>query len=112
MTRTYDEDGQPNLSNKQMLQILVKDIPVMYKELRKDIQDLDQKLSKKIDGVDQKLTKRIDSVTSDLHQVKSDLNSVKSDLKGLRIQVHQNHTSFITNQQEMEQRIAVLETAA
>ncbi len=92
MPRTYDEDGQPMMSNTAMLQMLVKEIPLLSKNLTS--------LEQRVDGIDQKVTK-----------LSVDLTEVKSDVKGLRLQVHQNHTSFITNQQEMETRIAVLEAA-
>ena len=87
MSRTHDEDGQPMMSNRAMLQMLVKEIPVMYRDLRDEIRSLDQRLSRKID-------------------------SVSSDLKGLRLQVHQNQSSLIQTQEDLEKRVAVLETAA
>lgn len=90
MPRRYDEDGQPMMSNAAMLKMLVDEIPVNDKRFS-DLQD------------------QVNFLASDLKQVKLDLNEVKSDLKGLRIQTHQNYVSFITNQQDMEKRIAVLE---
>ena len=84
MMQTYDEDGQPNLSNKKMLQMLLKGIPLLHKELREDIEKLDQKLGRRIDAVE-------------------------SEVKNLRLEVHQNHISFIINQEECAKRVAVLE---
>ena len=97
MPRTYDEDGQPMMSNKAMLQMLVKDIPVIYKDLRGLMHDMETELKRDITTLDKKLSTKIDCIASDL--------------KGLHLQVHQNHTLFVTNQEELGKRVAVLEAA-
>ena len=86
MPRTYDEDGQPMMSNKQMLQMLVKEIPDVYRDLRSQIQESEKR------------------ITLEMHEM-------KLEIRGMKLQTHQNHSSFITNQTDMEKRIAVLETA-
>ena len=93
MPRTYDEDGQPMMSNNVMLKMLVKEIPVMYKDLRSQIEESEQR------------------ITLEMRVMKLHISEVKSDVKGLHLQLHQNHTSFITNQMDQEKRIAVLEKA-
>ena len=45
MPRTYDEDGQPMMSNKQMLQMLVKEIPDVYRDLRSQIQESEKRIT-------------------------------------------------------------------
>jgi peptidoglycan hydrolase CwlO-like protein len=88
----YDEDGQPMMTNKQMLQMLVREIP---------------QFSHKLDTV----AADVDQLKTDVSHLKTDMHQVKSDIKGLRIQLHQNHTSFIKNQDDLEKRVAVLEAA-
>ena len=91
MPKTYDEDGQPMMSNKAMLKMLVDEIPVMYKDLRNQIEESEQR------------------ITLEMRVMKLHISEVKSDVKGLHLQLHQNHTTFIANQMDQEQRIAVLE---
>ncbi len=82
MTRNDDDNDVPDLSNRELLKVLMQEIADVRRELKEDIAVLDNKIT-----------------------------VVSSDLKGLRLQVHQNHTSFITNLQDHEKRIAVLEAA-
>ena len=71
-----DEDNDvPDLTNKELLKVLLDEIAAVRRELKEDIVVLDKKITR----------------------VSVDLGTVSSDLKGLRIQAHQNHTSFITN---------------
>ncbi len=89
MPRTYDEDGQPMMSNTKMLQMLVDEIPVN---------------DKRFSDLEERLTKRIDSLASDMTEV-------KSDLKAMNIKSDQNHICLMTNQDVLEKRIVVLEAA-
>ena len=92
MPRTYDEDGQPMMSNKAMLRMLVKEIPINDRRMAN-------------------LEDRMDFLASDMTEVKSDLKKVKSDLKMLNIKTDQNHICLMTNAEDMEKRIRVLEAA-
>lgn len=98
MIHRYDEGGQPNLSNKQMLQILLKEIPVIHRELSGDIRALDHKLSARMNGIEGRLGK-----------VKGQMNDLSSDMKILRLEVHQNQLAFMTNHHELQKRVTVLE---
>lgn len=71
----------------KMFHIVMQEIADTHKELRGDIANLDKKL-----------TTRIDSIASQLHT--------------LRLEVHQNQTTFISNQTALENRMKVLEMAA
>lgn len=75
----------------------MQEIVDIRRELKEDILGLDQKLYRKIEDVDKKLEKRMDALSADF-QV-------------LRMEVHQNQATFITNHDALERRVAVLETA-
>lgn len=95
MVQNDDEFGElPELSNRDLLRILMQEIVDTRKELKGDIANLDVKLSN-----------RIDSVESKLHSVASDLHT-------LRREVHQNQSTFIANYTALESRVKVLEMAA
>ena len=100
MTRTYDEDGQPMMSDKAMLKLIVKEIPVLDRTLRTEIAEVDQKLGK--------LGKRMEE---GFDQMMKEFASLRSETKELHFQMHQNFTSLITNQANLEKRVAVLEGA-
>lgn len=88
MVQNDDEFGElPELSNRDLLRILMQEIVDTRKELKEDIANLDTKLSH-----------RIDAVASDLHT--------------LRREVHQNQSTFIANHTALESRVKVLEMAA
>lgn len=93
MPRRYDEDGQPMMSNSQMLKRLVDEMPVMYRDLRGQIQDLKTELK------------------GDIARLDTKIDGVAADLKQLSFKVDQNHLCLMTNQEDMEKRIAVLEAA-
>ena len=95
MVHDDKDTGVPDLSNRELLRVLMQEIVDVSRELKEDIMDLDQKLSGKIDTIDQKLTGRIDSLSSAV--------------KVLRLEVHQNHASFIKRQNDLEKRVNVLE---
>ena len=100
MPRTYDEDGQPMMSSKAMLKFLVKEIPVMYKDLRGQICESKAELK----GDIALLSARVGSVEKKVETIVSDLNN-------LHLKVDRNHVTFIENQMDQEKRIRVLETA-
>ncbi|MBI2635819.1 hypothetical protein HYW84_00635 [Candidatus Peregrinibacteria bacterium] len=94
MSAVYgDNDSVPDLTNKELLKTLLDEIASVRKELKEDISTLDERLNDRIDGVSLQL------------------NKFTSELKGLRFQLHQNHTSFITNQEELGKRVSALEAA-
>ena len=88
-----DDDGLEYLSNKKMLDILLQEIADVRYELKNDIRNLDLKLSKRMDGLDGKI------------------DVLSSEIATLKIEVHQNQTTFIHNHQELEKRVSVLEAA-
>ncbi len=100
MIRTYDEDGQPMMSDKAMLKMIVKEIPVLDRTLRADIAALDRKVCLRMDRMDERFD-----------EMMKEFASLRSETKELHFQVHQNFTALITNQQDLEKRVAVLETA-
>jgi hypothetical protein len=88
MIHDDDEFGElPELSNREMLRMIMQEIA-----------DTNKELSGKIDGVERNLGKRIDALASDVHT--------------LRGEVHRNHSTFIANQTALEKRVKVLEMAA
>ena len=75
---------------------------------------LDYRLSGSMDRMDRRfgdIDEDLVTVKTEMNHMKSDLSEVKSDLTGLRFQLHKNHTTFITNQQEIEKRVQVLAAA-
>lgn len=84
----HDEDaGVPDLSNRELLRVLIQEIVDVRRELKEDIASLDQKFTKKFDVL-------------------------SSETKVLRLEVHQNHSSFIHRQDDLERRVEVLEVQA
>ena len=88
-----EDDGIGDISNRNMLQILMQEIADVRKELKEDIANLDHKL-----------TQRIDVLSSDVQVLSSDVQT-------LRLEVHQNQTVFLKNHDQLERRVAVLEAA-
>jgi 5-enolpyruvylshikimate-3-phosphate synthase len=88
MTQDEDDTGElPDLSNREILRVVMQEIADTNKELRGDIANLDTKLSD-----------RIDAVASELHT--------------LRLEVHQNQSTFIVNQAALTKRVKALEVPA
>ena len=88
MTAFDDEDNTvPYMDNQRMLKVIFDEIVAVRRELKEE---------------DQKLSEKIDSLTLEV-------KTISSDLKGLRLQVHQNQTTFIQNQQDLDHRVTVLE---
>ncbi len=73
--------------NRKFLDMLMQEIADVRLELKKDIAHLDQKLTKRID-------------------------TLSSDFQTLRIEVHQNQTTFMHNHNVLDTRVTTLETAA
>lgn len=102
MTQDDDESGElPVLSSQEMFRMIMQEIADTNHELsakidglKENITGLDRKLGKRIDGLDEKA------------------NKVASELHTLRLEVHQNHSTFIINQQDHDKRITKLEMAA
>lgn len=91
MTHVDDESGElPELSNRELLRVLMQEIA-----------DTNHELSEKIDGLDKSMRKEMVDMKKEL----------KSDIHTLRLEVHQNHTSFIANHDALEKRVIVLELA-
>lgn len=83
MIHDDDENGElPDLSNRELLRVVMQEIA-----------DTNKELSGKIGAV------------------ASDLKDVKSELHTLRIEVHQNHSTFIANQTALDKRVKTLEMA-
>lgn len=92
MPRTYDEDGQPMMSNSKMLKMLVDEIPVNDTRMA-NLEDRLVRVERKVDSL------------------ASEVSEVKSDLKTLNIKSDQNHICLMTNQADMENRVRALEVA-
>jgi hypothetical protein len=94
MTHDDDINELPDLSNRELLAFVIQEFADTNREL----------------------TGKIEAVASDMKdmkkELKNDIASVKSELHTLRIEVHQNHSTFIANQTALEKRVKVLEMAA
>jgi len=95
MTREDRRKSAPDLTKKQLVKILRSEMAL----LRVDFKSTFTNLSDRADETDRQLK-----------QIRGELHILQSDVSGLRLQLHQNHTSFITDQQDHERRISVLET--
>lgn len=87
--------GTSDLSNKDLLRILMQEIADVRHELKQDIGQLDMKLTGKIDSVHTSL--------------KIDIQDVRKEVHASRAESHQNQVAFITNIQDHERRIVALE---
>ena len=97
-----DDDGNlPDLSNREILRIMMQEIADVRKELKEDIGALDLKFDRKIDAL-----------SADFKVLKSDFKTLRSDFYTLKLEVHQNQSTFILNHTDLEKRVMVLETAA
>ena len=88
----HDDDNTdelPDLSNKEILKILLEEMSCMYKEHSADIANL---------------TNRVDGVESRLDQVESNLHS-------LNIKVDTNHLTFMRHIESYDKRITALEVS-
>lgn len=93
-----DTDELPDLTNRELLRVVMQEIADTHLELRGDIADLRMELKGDIANLDKKLSGRIDSVASEFHT--------------LRLEVHQNQSTFISNQMALEKRVKAVEMAA
>lgn len=93
-----DTNGFEDMSNQEILRILLEEMSLVRGELKEDIAALDQK----IDRVDRKLSKKIDAVEEKLSK-QINMVSLKSD---------RNHTTFIRQLNDLDKRVTVLEAAA
>jgi archaellum component FlaC len=88
MVHDDDDNGTfDDLTNRDMLRIILKEIADVSRELKEGFDETYKKLDKKIDAL-------------------------SSDVKGLRLEVHQNQTSFIENLEEIDERVKILEAKA
>jgi len=55
---------------------------------------------------------RIDKVGDRLGKVEGSMDKLEKEFGSLRMEVHQNQTTFIKNHEEMEKRVEVLEVSA
>lgn len=88
MVQNDDEFGElPELSNRDLLRILMQEIVDTRNEL-------------------------IERMNLMKMELKKDVVKVGSDLHTLRLEVHQNQSTFIANHTALERRVKVLEMAA
>lgn len=93
-----DTDELPDLTNRELLRVVMQEIADTHLELRGDIADLRTELKGDI---------------ADLRtELKGDIAQVKSELHTLRLEVHQNQSTFISNQMALEKRVKAVEMAA
>jgi chromosome segregation ATPase len=110
-----EDDGLGDLSNRQMLKIIMTEIADVRFELKQDIEKIDIRM----DG----LESRMGRLESEVHDVKLELRDVKlevrdlklevkdlrTDMGNLKIEVRDNHTTFIRNFENVDRRVTVLE---
>ena len=84
-----------DLSNRQLLNILMQEIADVRHELKGEISGLRVELKGDISGLRMEL--------------KGEISGLRGDLQDFRDESHQNQVAFITNQQDHENRIMVLE---
>ena len=100
-----DDDGNlPDLSNREILRIMMQEIVDVRNELKEEF-------SSGLQTLDQKLSGKIDALSSDFKTLKSDFKTLRSDFYTLKLEVHQNQSTFIVNHADLEKRVMVLETA-
>ncbi len=98
MMQDDDSSGFKDLTNKDVLRILMQEIADVSRELKEDIAAVDGKLSRKLDQVHHTLSKTIETLSSDM--------------QGLRLEVHQNQSILIRNVDGLDQRVMKLEAKA
>ncbi|MBI1812731.1 hypothetical protein HY285_03430 [Candidatus Peregrinibacteria bacterium] len=91
MIQDDDDYGFEDMTNKDLLRVLLQEMADVRYELKQDIAALDQKLTGKIDNIDQKLSGKIDNLT------------LKTD---------QNQIAFMKNLDDIDARVRVLEATA
>lgn len=92
-----DTDGVPDLSNRKLLEVLMQEIVDVRRELKQDIADSRSESKRDIASMDQKFSGKFDALSSSLHL--------------LKLELHQNQSTFILNHADLEQRVTVLEAA-
>lgn len=93
--------GLPDLSNREMLKILLDEIADVRRELKEDIQHVDRKLGGRMDGLE-----------TEMGSLKTEMGSLRTEMSSLRMEVHQNQITFLKNHEEHGKRLAVLEGKA
>lgn len=84
-------NGQlPDLTNREILKVLLTEIADVRRELKQDI----EALSRRMDGLEGRM------------------DTLEEKVDTLRMEVHQNQTTFITNFDHLEKRVEVLEWKA
>ncbi len=102
MTSDDDTIDWNTVPPAKMFHIVLQELVDVRNELRQEFSDgmtnMNAELKADIAKVDGKLSKKIDALSSDFHT--------------LRLEVHQNQTTFIKNHESFENRVTVLEMAA
>lgn len=85
-------NGQlPDLTNREILKILLDEIADVRLELKRDIEAL---------------SGRMDKLEAEMQEMKKELNGK---LDGLRMEVHQNQIMFMKGHDDLEQRVVAAE---
>ena len=95
MTHDDDANGFTDLTNKDLLRILMQEIADVRLELKNDIQGVDQK---------------VDQLAQKVNQLDKKIDQVDKNVRNLTVKVDQNHLSFMTNIEDVSERVSTLET--
>mgnify|MGYP005665690681 CR=1 FL=1 len=90
MAHKDDSDDFQDMTNKEMLTILMQEIADVRHELKNDIAKLDARIGS--------LNTRVESISTEV--------------KGLRTELHQNQSTFINAQEDLDKRVSTLEAVA
>ncbi|MBM3227383.1 hypothetical protein FJZ27_00765 [Candidatus Peribacteria bacterium] len=92
----HDDNGIPDLTNREILKELLQEIAAVRTELKEDIASLDTKLSCRMDKMDAKMS----SVERRLDQR----------IGNLEVKVDRNFLCFMSNLESIDRRVVVLES--
>ena len=90
------DNGVPDLSNREILKVLMQEIADVRGELKQDIADVRSELKQDIAGVEGRLQRQISTL------------DIK--MNALTVKVDQNFLCFMSNVDELGMRVTVLET--
>ena len=80
-------------------------VDLLIKEMGNVVYEANEKLREDLGG-------RIDKIGHRIGNLESDMNGLKSEMGVLRMEVHQNQTTFIKNHEGLDKRVEVLEGQA
>lgn len=108
MATKANRKGTTDISNKQMLKVLMGEM----KSFRSQLAILSLSLKEGLDNVWEAISSlhnRVGTVEKKVDVLSLDVHGLKSEVRQLRFKVDENQVTLITNDQDMEKRIKVLE---